>query len=436
MKRLRKSGFTLVEFIVYVAVFTIAAGGLTLIVTDVLRIQGREAASTEVSQQLTFVLNTVHRLINDSRAVEAVYQTGNEGVSCSDAVDYCTMKLRLEGDSLDPTWVVASAEGVNIIQGDESEGDDSADNATDRRITTDKVVVDYMRFTKYEIEDGHPSARISLALNYNSTNPQFAVTRSVQSAIGRVTAAVFDDHLLPNAANTYDVGQTSSEWRNGAFSGNVTIAGALDLTSIASGFLLPRVTTVQRDAISSPGAGSLVYNSTTGKYNFFNTVWNALNLWTASSTAAYYNDGNVGIGTDNPTYTLDVSGSGRFTSPVPVDAPVLDNDAATKAYVDASGGSGYTECYAYAIQANQSCPSPFTTLWSTSGTSCVTTGPNGGNATVYGPGYAFRFFRYTNSNSFYESFYQWAESASIPPNKVLCSNNGVLQPSSVNVCCK
>ena len=46
----------------------------------------------------------------------------------------------------------------------------------------------------------------------------------------------------------------------------------LELNSTAKGFLMPRMTTVQRDAIASPAAGLMIYNLETNKPNFFNGV--------------------------------------------------------------------------------------------------------------------------------------------------------------------
>lgn len=58
-------------------------------------------------------------------------------------------------------------------------------------------------------------------------------------------------------------------------SGATPAASALmDLTSTTKGVLLPRMTTSQRDAISSPAEGLLIYNLTTHQLNYYNaTSW-------------------------------------------------------------------------------------------------------------------------------------------------------------------
>jgi len=51
----------------------------------------------------------------------------------------------------------------------------------------------------------------------------------------------------------------------------------LDVSSTTRGLLPPRMTGVQRDAISSPAAGLMIYNTTTNKLNFYNgTAWEAI----------------------------------------------------------------------------------------------------------------------------------------------------------------
>lgn len=50
----------------------------------------------------------------------------------------------------------------------------------------------------------------------------------------------------------------------------------LDVASTTKGFLPPRMTTTQRDAISSPAAGLVIYNTTTNQLNLFNGAWKTL----------------------------------------------------------------------------------------------------------------------------------------------------------------
>lgn len=51
----------------------------------------------------------------------------------------------------------------------------------------------------------------------------------------------------------------------------------LDVVSTTKAFMPPRMTTAQRDAISTPTAGMVIYNSTTNVLNFYNgSVWGAV----------------------------------------------------------------------------------------------------------------------------------------------------------------
>ena len=82
--------------------------------------------------------------------------------------------------------------------------------------------------------------------------------------------------------------------------GGVNIGGAtnavstalLELTSTTRGLLLPRMTTVQRDAISSPPDGMLVFNSTNLQVESRqNTNWSALSPAALNMTVWYNNGG-------------------------------------------------------------------------------------------------------------------------------------------------
>ena len=53
-------------------------------------------------------------------------------------------------------------------------------------------------------------------------------------------------------------------------------SSVIDLTSTTKGFLPPRMTTTQRNAIASPAAGLMIYNTTTAKLNVYTTAWETI----------------------------------------------------------------------------------------------------------------------------------------------------------------
>lgn len=77
-------------------------------------------------------------------------------------------------------------------------------------------------------------------------------------------------------ANSLAVGQSTVANAKSVFEG----------VSTTKGFLIPRMTTTQRDAISSPPTGLLVYNTTTAKLNQYNgSAWEAMTSGSSASAS-------------------------------------------------------------------------------------------------------------------------------------------------------
>jgi len=68
-------------------------------------------------------------------------------------------------------------------------------------------------------------------------------------------------------------------------------SAALDISSTTKGFLPPRMTTAQRDAIASPANGLIIYNTTTGSLNSYNGAeWSEISTSNNVSFRAHRND--------------------------------------------------------------------------------------------------------------------------------------------------
>lgn len=96
-----------------------------------------------------------------------------------------------------------------------------------------------------------------------------------------------------------------------AVGGTADASALLTLTSTTRGLLLPRMTTTERDAISTPTSGLLIYNSTTAAMNIYAGGWSsfAASQWTTTGSDIYFaNKIRVGSAVA-PTYHVDVAGS-------------------------------------------------------------------------------------------------------------------------------
>ena len=169
----------------------------------------------------------------------------------------------------------------------------------------------------------------------------FIVLFSLFYSGNAVFAVQYNSNLSPGIDNTYDIGVgDSARFRSSKFSGNVTVergiqlgstplAGSqlMRLDSTTRGFIPPRMTSAERDAISVAGAGGLmIFNRTTSQVEFYNgSTWNALSgggLWTLNGALLYNNNtGNVGIGTSVPKAKLNLQKGSLF---VGTSTPVIN----------------------------------------------------------------------------------------------------------------
>jgi hypothetical protein len=115
--------------------------------------------------------------------------------------------------------------------------------------------------------------------NATSNNSVFLGFDTRTSAEGVTNEIVIGATATGNGSNSATLGNdsvTKTVLKGAVGVGTTTPAASaqLDLTSTTRGFLPPRMTTAQRDAIASPDTGLMIFNTTTAKIDFYDgTAW-------------------------------------------------------------------------------------------------------------------------------------------------------------------
>ncbi|MCH8904375.1 MAG: tail fiber domain-containing protein [Bacteroidetes bacterium] len=93
---------------------------------------------------------------------------------------------------------------------------------------------------------------------------------------------------------------------------SVHTSAVMEMTSTTKGLLIPRMTTAQRDAISSPANGLLVFDTDLDRLYFYDAAWLQISgAWRDTANRVVTISDSVGIGVTTPFDRLHVSGNIR-----------------------------------------------------------------------------------------------------------------------------
>lgn len=96
-------------------------------------------------------------------------------------------------------------------------------------------------------------------------------------------------------------------------SGSVDPAAIMELDSSDDGFLSPRMTTTQRNNITSPATGLVIYNTTTNQYEFYNSSsWASIGAGASPTTSGARAYGTTQSIANNTLDTAELPTGERF----------------------------------------------------------------------------------------------------------------------------
>jgi hypothetical protein len=162
---------------------------------------------------------------------------------------------------------------------------DGEGNASPLQLSTDAVSVGAISGARLAVKGSSTTASTTALLVQNSAGTAaLTVKDDLQVAFSGIVT--FDNNLTLNGANGTSSlnnlrfivpGATKSFVINADYSFANQASALLEVQSTTKGFLPPRMTTTQKNAIATPAAGLVVYDSTTNKLACYNgTTWNEL----------------------------------------------------------------------------------------------------------------------------------------------------------------
>lgn len=187
-----RKGYTLVELLIFIAIFTVVIGAFISMLVISLRLQARQSSAGSVQQESTALLQQLQYYVENSSLVNIPIDTSTT-----------TLSLRMSSTTLDPTTVTVSASGtVYLKQG----------SGTSTALTSNRVKVTGLTFVRHTNPPSHDTVSISFTMANNSPNIQQLFSQSFQTAITQVSAATFDSNIVPSSSATYNLGVSGSVW--------------------------------------------------------------------------------------------------------------------------------------------------------------------------------------------------------------------------------
>jgi type II secretory pathway component PulJ len=187
----KNQGFTILELLIFIAIFALVMVGFVTILIAVTRVQTQQLSTNEVTEQSQYLLQQLQYYIERSSLVQ---ENANSQTS--------TLELRMANSSTDPTYITLSGGIVYLQEG----------TGAQQPLTSSKVTVSGLTFTKRSNAPSHDSVDIAFTMSYNTSNVEQAFSQMLQTSVVRVSAASFDSSLLPSTTAEWSLGASTNLW--------------------------------------------------------------------------------------------------------------------------------------------------------------------------------------------------------------------------------
>lgn len=187
-----KKGFTLIEMLLSLAIFSVIIIAFIGILVVVSQVQVQSSSSTAVDQESQSLLQKIQYYVETASVINIPTSTPTS-----------TLQFDAPSSSIDPSYLTLASGTVYLQQ---------TPSGTLQALTSPRVTVSNLSFTRNTNPPGHDIVSVSFTMAYNTANTFQAFSQLFQDSVEHVSAATFDTGVYPSTNATEPLGGTGQTW--------------------------------------------------------------------------------------------------------------------------------------------------------------------------------------------------------------------------------
>lgn len=193
-EKFHREGFTLIEILIATAIFIVIIVAFISILLSVTQVQVQSSSAAAVNQESQFLLQKLEYYVQTASLIQIPQDTAT-----------ATLQLYMASSSADPTYITLASGTVYLQQ---------TATGTLQALTSNKVTVSNLSFTRRANPPGHDTVAISFNISYNTSNVAQAFSQLFNTSISQVSAATFDTGVYPSVPASEPLGTSALSWQS------------------------------------------------------------------------------------------------------------------------------------------------------------------------------------------------------------------------------